>query len=156
MQCFLLNFYHYSPQESSKKIVEANGYKEIPLIFWNSQITSPEYLTKYLDPNKHVIQIWSKTTDKQIPNIAEKGFKMIFSTYNTLYLDCGYGNWLTEVSLFSMYACMHACARTHSKQAQNARAHARMQAGMHVLMLCVQFPIILLNFIKKVHNICFS
>lgn len=83
-------------KKSSKKIIEANGNKELPLILWTSKMTAPKYLNKYLDPKKHIVQIWTSTQDKQIPNLALNGFKTIFSTYNTLYLDCGYGNWLVE------------------------------------------------------------
>ena len=61
-------------------------------------MTTPEYLTKYLDPKKHIVQIWSGIKDANIGNIVEKGFKTVFSTYDTLYLDCGYGNWLVEVT----------------------------------------------------------
>lgn len=82
--------------KSSEKIYEANGDKELPLILWSSHITSKDYLTKYLNPKKHIVQIWTSTKDKQIPLIVKNGFRTIFSTYDTLYLDCGYGNWLVE------------------------------------------------------------
>ena len=32
--------------------------------------------------------------DKTIKTVAEKGFKMIFSNYDTMYLDCGFGNYV--------------------------------------------------------------
>ena len=60
-------------------------------------MTSGKYLTKYLKPKKHIVQIWSATSNKQLSALVEKGFQTIFSTYDTLYLDCGYGNWLVEV-----------------------------------------------------------
>lgn len=82
---------------------EANGNKELPLILWTSKMTDPKYLNKYLDPKKHIVQIWTAANDKQIPNLALNGFKMIFSTYDTLYLDCGYGNWLVEVRSYSLF-----------------------------------------------------
>jgi len=82
--------------KSSEKIYAANGDKELPLILWSSHMTSQNYLTKYLDPKKHIIQIWTSTKDKAVPNIVQSGFRTIFSTYDTLYLDCGYGNWLVE------------------------------------------------------------
>jgi len=83
-------------EKSSKKIKEANGNKDIPLIIWSNHMTQAKYIKKYLDPKKHIIQIWTATKDKQIPEIVANGFKTIFSTYDTLYLDCGYGNWLVE------------------------------------------------------------
>jgi len=82
--------------KSSEKMYEANNNKELPLIIWSSHLTSQTYLKKYLDPKKHIIQIWEATNDKQIANIVKNGFKTIFSPWNTLYLDCGYGNWLVE------------------------------------------------------------
>ena len=60
-------------------------------------MTSAKYLTKYLNPKKHIVQIWSATSNKELSVLVEKGFRTIFSTYDTLYLDCGYGNWLVEV-----------------------------------------------------------
>ena len=56
------------------------------------------YLTKYMDPKKHIIQLWTGTRDSHTANIVNNGFKTIFSTYDTLYLDCGYGNWLVKVA----------------------------------------------------------
>ena len=76
---------------------EANKGKELPLILWTSDMTSAKYLTKYLNPKKHIVQIWSATSNKELSVLVEKGFRTIFSTYDTLYLDCGYGNWLVEV-----------------------------------------------------------
>ena len=67
-------------------------------------MTNPSYLSRYMDPQKHIIQIWSGITDKNIGNIVKSGFKTIFSTYDTLYLDCGYGNWLVEVTNLFTYS----------------------------------------------------
>lgn len=61
-------------------------------------MTTDKYLTKYLDPKKHIIQIWTGTKNGQIADIVQNGFRTIFSTYDTLYLDCGYGNWLVKVN----------------------------------------------------------
>ncbi|XP_065656615.1 chitooligosaccharidolytic beta-N-acetylglucosaminidase-like isoform X1 [Hydra vulgaris] len=83
-------------QKSSQKIFEANANKELPLILWTSKMTSINYLNKYMDPKKHIVQIWTASTDNELQSIVESGFKTIFSTYDTLYLDCGYGNWLVE------------------------------------------------------------
>ncbi|XP_066911880.1 chitooligosaccharidolytic beta-N-acetylglucosaminidase-like isoform X2 [Clytia hemisphaerica] len=84
-------------EKSSNKIYEANNGKEIPLILWTSGMTNNKnYLTKYMDPKRHIIQLWTGSTDSHIANIVNSGFKTIFSTYDTLYLDCGYGNWLVK------------------------------------------------------------
>lgn len=83
-------------QKSSSKIYEANNNKELPLILWTSKMTSKEYLMQYMDPKKHIVQIWTATNNDELANIVENGFRTIVSTYDTLYLDCGYGNWLVK------------------------------------------------------------
>ena len=50
-----------------------------------------------MDPKKHIVQIWTATNNDELANIVENGFRTIVSTYDTLYLDCGYGNWLVKV-----------------------------------------------------------
>ena len=44
-------------------------------------------MTDFLDPKKYIIQIWTTTKDEDLANIVKSGFKTIFSTYDTLYLD---------------------------------------------------------------------
>ena len=34
--------------------------------------------------------------DPTIKMLADKGYKMIFSNYDSLYLDCGYSAWVGE------------------------------------------------------------
>ena len=34
--------------------------------------------------------------DPQIKVLADKNYRMIFSNYDALYLDCGYGAWVGE------------------------------------------------------------
>ena len=34
--------------------------------------------------------------DPTIKMLADKGYNMIFSNYDTLYLDCGYSAWVGE------------------------------------------------------------
>jgi len=83
-------------EKTTKKIYEANNGKELPLVLWTSKMTSDKYLTKYMDPKKHIVQIWTGSKNPELSNIVKNNFRTIFSTYDTLYLDCGYGNWLIE------------------------------------------------------------
>ena len=69
-----------------------------------TSIFPKNYLTKYMKPQKHIIQLWTGTGDSHIAHIVNNGFKTIFSTYDTLYLDCGYGNWLVKV-------CVYRCSK---------------------------------------------
>ena len=93
----ILTFFHIVQQKSSKKLYEANGGKEIPLILWTSKMTNIKYLKRFLNPKKHIIQVWSSTKQQSIADLVKSGFKTIFTNWNTLYLDCGMGSWVGEV-----------------------------------------------------------
>ncbi|XP_039295029.1 chitooligosaccharidolytic beta-N-acetylglucosaminidase [Nilaparvata lugens] len=64
-------------------------------ILWTSTLTEREDVTEFLDTNKYIVQIWTTGTDAQIKDLAKKGYRMIFSNYDALYLDCGFGGWVS-------------------------------------------------------------
>lgn len=71
-----------------EKLKLANGGRDIPVILWTSGLTNEENL-KHLDPNKYIIQIWTTGLDLTINRLIKNDFKVIFSNYDALYLDCG-------------------------------------------------------------------
>ena len=75
---------------------KAEAKRDIPLILWSSMMTNAEYLTKYLNNKTYIIHLWNLSTDKSIPNILQKGFKVILSNYDHTYLDCGFGSWVAD------------------------------------------------------------
>ncbi|XP_026276517.2 chitooligosaccharidolytic beta-N-acetylglucosaminidase [Frankliniella occidentalis] len=79
-----------------QKLVEANEGKELPVVLWTSGLTAPGKVDRYLDPKKYIIQIWTKGDDLLIKELAEKGYRLIFSNYEALYFDCGFGAWVGE------------------------------------------------------------
>jgi len=79
-------------QNQQKNQVQNN----LKAILWNSKLTTEGNLAKYLDPKKYIIQVWASTNDSVITHIIEQGFQVIFSPYDTNYLDCGYGSWVGE------------------------------------------------------------
>lgn len=78
--------------KSTEKLYEANNNKVLPVVLWTSYMTSRQYLNLYLNPRRHIIQIWSGERDRNIAHIIKSGFKTIFSNHDRTYLDCGYGN----------------------------------------------------------------
>eukprot|EP00794_Sanderia_malayensis_P003563 gene3563-4069_t len=70
--------------------------KDMPLILWSSHMTDPGYLEKYLDNKTYIIHLWNKADSKATANILNKGFKVIFSNYDHVYLDCGFGGWVSD------------------------------------------------------------
>jgi len=73
-----------------------NQNQKMKAILWTSEFTKEGNLAKYLDPEKYIIQIWSSVNDSDIAHLVEQGFQVIFSPYDTNYLDCGYGSWVGE------------------------------------------------------------
>ena len=67
-----------------------------PIVLWTSTLTEPPYVDQYLDKNVYIIQIWTKGDDPVVEKLLSRGYKMIVSNYDALYLDCGFGGWVTN------------------------------------------------------------
>ncbi|XP_067002657.2 chitooligosaccharidolytic beta-N-acetylglucosaminidase [Anabrus simplex] len=78
------------------KLVAANGGKAMPVVLWTSDLTKEGRAGKYLDKDKYIIQVWTTNSDSVMGELVKKGFRVIFSNYDALYLDCGFGAWIGE------------------------------------------------------------
>jgi Glycosyl hydrolase family 20, catalytic domain. len=76
-------------KKALEKVVEANEGKELPIVLWTSHLTEKGYVDRYLDNKTYIIQIWTTGKDEVIAELVNKGFRVIFSNYDALYLDCG-------------------------------------------------------------------
>lgn len=77
-------------QEKSLERFDRVFEKKVPIILWTSSLTEEPYLTKHLKKDRYIIQIWSKGSDPRVKILLEKGYKVIVSNYDGLYLDCGF------------------------------------------------------------------
>lgn len=73
---------------------KANGGKKVPIIMWTSHLTFPEYL-HYLPKDRYIIQVWTTGSDSQVKNMLDKDYRLILSNYDALYMDCGFGGWVS-------------------------------------------------------------
>lgn len=80
--------WEYFQTRALEKLKIANGGKDITAILWTSGLTNEENI-HHLDPAKYIIQIWTTGYDKTVARLLRNDFKMIFSNYDALYLDCG-------------------------------------------------------------------
>ncbi|XP_012277932.1 chitooligosaccharidolytic beta-N-acetylglucosaminidase [Orussus abietinus] len=85
----------YFQEKAYERLKKANDGKDIPAILWTSHLTDENNI-QYLDPNTYIIQIWTDAKDSTIRRLIKNNFKMIFSNYDALYLDCGFGAWVGE------------------------------------------------------------
>uniref|UniRef100_A0A182M4F8 Beta-hexosaminidase n=1 Tax=Anopheles culicifacies TaxID=139723 RepID=A0A182M4F8_9DIPT len=69
-----------------------------PIIMWTSKLTESPYLEKYLNKDRYIIQVWTMGNDSKVANLLEKGYRLIMSNYDALYLDCGFAGWVTDGS----------------------------------------------------------
>jgi hexosaminidase len=83
-------------QENALERLDKVNFKKVPIILWTSRLTEEPFLTQYLNKDRYIIQIWTKGDDPKVQTILEKGFKMIVSNYDALYLDCGFAGWVTS------------------------------------------------------------
>lgn len=87
----LWNYYHNKTYE----IFMENLPETIPAILWTSKLTDLENL-HMVPPDKYIIHVWTNGTDETIANLLSKDYKMIFSYYDSLYLDCGLHSWVAD------------------------------------------------------------
>ncbi|KZC13638.1 Chitooligosaccharidolytic beta-N-acetylglucosaminidase [Dufourea novaeangliae] len=85
----------YFQSRALEKVINANDGKSIPVVLWTSGLTSAENI-KYLDPSKYIIQIWTSEDDPTIGRLLRNNFRVIFSNYDALYLDCGFAAWVGD------------------------------------------------------------
>ncbi|KAG5336404.1 HEXC acetylglucosaminidase, partial [Acromyrmex charruanus] len=85
----------YFQKKALEKLKIANDGKNISAVLWTSGLTNEENL-KHLDPKQYIIQIWTLGNDPTIGRLLQNNFKIIFSNYDALYLDCGFGAWIGE------------------------------------------------------------
>lgn len=87
------NLWGYFLGKIVSRFDKANGAKpKIPIIVWTSSLTNEPFLTRYLDKDRFIIQVWSNGKDGSIQTILEKGYKIIVSNTDALYLDCGFSD----------------------------------------------------------------
>ncbi|XP_014253586.1 chitooligosaccharidolytic beta-N-acetylglucosaminidase isoform X2 [Cimex lectularius] len=74
-------------------LLEKVNKNQKKVVLWTSTLTEHN-VEKYLNNSKYIIQIWTKGNDHTIKQLVEKGYPIILSNYDALYLDCGFGAWI--------------------------------------------------------------
>ncbi|XP_058459598.1 chitooligosaccharidolytic beta-N-acetylglucosaminidase-like isoform X2 [Malaya genurostris] len=89
-----LKLWNYFQSNALARLDKTTGDKR-PIVMWTSHLTEDPYVDKYLDKNRYIIQIWTTGSDPKLTKLLEKGFRVIISNYDALYLDCGFAGWVT-------------------------------------------------------------
>ncbi|CAG0920496.1 unnamed protein product [Notodromas monacha] len=72
------------------------GVNKTDAILWTNSLTEVKTIRKFLPPEKYIIQVWDHSTGETGAELMKLGYRVIFSNYNSLYLDCGYASWLAN------------------------------------------------------------
>uniref|UniRef100_A0A182J6L7 beta-N-acetylhexosaminidase n=1 Tax=Anopheles atroparvus TaxID=41427 RepID=A0A182J6L7_ANOAO len=95
-----MKLWNYFQTEALRRLdntLPADGKKR-PIVMWTSKLTESPYLEQYLDKDRYLIQVWTTGNDSKVANLLEKGYRLIISNYDALYLDCGSAGWVTVES----------------------------------------------------------
>ncbi|XP_003707555.1 beta-hexosaminidase 1 [Megachile rotundata] len=85
----------YFQERASEKLRLANEGTDIPIVLWTSGLTNQQNIHR-LDPDKYIVQIWTSKDDPTVATLLRNNFRVIFSNYDALYLDCGFSAWIGE------------------------------------------------------------
>ncbi|XP_055533308.1 chitooligosaccharidolytic beta-N-acetylglucosaminidase isoform X2 [Wyeomyia smithii] len=90
-----LKLWNYFQTNALERLDKSLGEKR-PIVMWTSRLTEEPYVDQYLDKDRYIIQIWTTGNDPKLAKLLEKGFRVIISNYDALYLDCGFAGWVQD------------------------------------------------------------
>ncbi|XP_071535259.1 chitooligosaccharidolytic beta-N-acetylglucosaminidase-like isoform X2 [Panulirus ornatus] len=90
------NQWNVFQNKSHQLLTSANSNKEVPGIMWTSHLTKKDHIDQFLSNNQYIIQIWTTGDDPHIAELLNKNYRLIFSNYDSWYLDCGFGAWVGD------------------------------------------------------------
>uniref|UniRef100_A0A182QJN0 Beta-hexosaminidase n=1 Tax=Anopheles farauti TaxID=69004 RepID=A0A182QJN0_9DIPT len=94
----LWNYFQTEALARLDKTLPSEERGKRPIIMWTSKLTESPYLEKYLSKDRYIVQVWTTGNDSKLTNLLEKGYRLIMSNYDALYLDCGFAGWVTDGS----------------------------------------------------------
>lgn len=83
-------------QENALASLDRVDDRKIPVMIWSSTLTNEPSLTKYVDKDRYIVQVWSRGDAKEVKTLLENGYKLVLSNHEALYLDCGFGSWVRD------------------------------------------------------------
>ncbi|XP_031349182.1 chitooligosaccharidolytic beta-N-acetylglucosaminidase-like [Photinus pyralis] len=82
-------------QSNALERFDRHSHEKLPIIMWTSALTSSKHVEQFLPKDRYIIQVWTSKTDPHVTHLLRKGYRMILSNSDALYLDCGYSGWVT-------------------------------------------------------------
>ncbi|KAB0803918.1 hypothetical protein PPYR_00888 [Photinus pyralis] len=83
-------------QTNALERFDMQSKEKMPIIMWTSGLTKAKFVEQYLPKDRYIIQIWTAGNDPEVSQLLDKGYRLILSNYDALYLDCGYASWVGD------------------------------------------------------------
>ncbi|XP_055689176.1 chitooligosaccharidolytic beta-N-acetylglucosaminidase-like isoform X1 [Lutzomyia longipalpis] len=67
-------------------------------ILWTGTLTEPNFVERFLPQEDYIIQVWTEGSGaaSHVPHLLARGYDLIISNSDALYLDCGFGLYVDE------------------------------------------------------------
>jgi len=78
------------------RALDANFDGQKRLVAWTSTLTEDDLILQAFPPERSVIQIWYGKKEDKIAELINRGYKVVMSNSDELYLDCGFGYYVGE------------------------------------------------------------
>lgn len=73
-------------QDNALERLDKVSSKKVPIFLWTSELTWEPHLSEYLDKDRYIIQMWDTKYDPHVKDMLEKGYRIIISNHDALYL----------------------------------------------------------------------
>ncbi|GAB0100864.1 hypothetical protein DMENIID0001_169610 [Sergentomyia squamirostris] len=92
-----IQLWDYFQAKAHEKLMKASQGKT-KAILWTGTLTEEAFVDRFLSPADYIIQVWTLGSGptSQIPHLLERGYDLIISNNDALYLDCGFGLYVDE------------------------------------------------------------
>lgn len=90
-----MKLWNHFQENALQRLDKVSPKSNIPIVMWTSKLTKLPYLDLYLNKDRYIIQVWTMGNDPEVIDLLDKGYNLILSNYDSLYLDCGFAGWVT-------------------------------------------------------------
>ena len=78
-------------KQAFDKLKEATENSTRKIILWESHLTKPDTIVRYLNKNDYIVHLWGSFNNSDYADLVNQGYEVIFANNDKFYLDCGFG-----------------------------------------------------------------
>lgn len=93
----MLNLWIQYQKNATRALIQANGGEPIQSVLWSSTLTRRPDSTDDFSPSDYLVQLWWRSDDVINFDYVNRGYNVIVSNEDKLYMDCGLENWAAQL-----------------------------------------------------------